>query len=166
MPLTANVLQNRKMIDRCSRYVIAFLSLGLPFWCADLACAALGSDAASVLADAEELRGTVQSTSLPLYDIHEITSDGAMRVREFLTREGTVFAVTWEGPVVPDLKSLLGASFASFVEAAAKQPGTQRSLRVTLPELVVESAGHMRAYRGRAYLPLLVPPGASAADLR
>jgi hypothetical protein len=166
MPLRGFVLQNPKMIDWRPRYFIACLSFGLPFWCAHPACAALGGDAASVRADAEELRGTVQSTSLPLYDIHEITNDDAMRVREFLTRDGTVFAVTWEGPVVPDLERLLGSSFPSFVEAAAKQPGVPRFLRVTLPDLVVESGGHMRAFSGRAYLPMLLPAGASTADLR
>ena len=52
-----------------------------------------------------------------------------------------------------------------FVKAVGGWPGRVVVIACE-PELVVESAGHMRAYRGRAYLPLLVPPGASAADLR
>jgi hypothetical protein len=33
-------------------------------------------------------------------------------------------------------------------------------------DLVVESGGHMRAFRGRAYLPGLVPPELGAAGVR
>jgi hypothetical protein len=49
--------------------------------------------------------------------------------------------------------------------AALNHPGLHRSLRVALPELIVESGGHLRAYAGRAYLPALVPAGVPAADL-
>ncbi len=146
---------------------LLFLTVGIASVWSGSAFAGLGADAASVLADAEELQGTVQSTPLPLYEIREVSNDSAMRVREFLTHEGTVFAVAWDGPLIPDLQSLLGASFEKFAaSAAAQQRGVQKSLQVTFPDLVVESSGHMRAYSGRAYLPLLVPPGASAAELR
>jgi hypothetical protein len=128
----------------------------------------LGGDAASVAADAAELHGVARSTPLPQYDIEEITSDSGMRVREFLNRDGIVFAVTWSGPVVPNLRTLLGSSFESYIKGlgALKHPGTQRSLRLASGDLIVESGGHMRAYGGRAYLPPLIPAGASPADLR
>jgi hypothetical protein len=128
----------------------------------------LGGDAASVVADAAELHGVAHATPLPQYDIEEITSDSGIRVREFLNRDGIVFAVAWSGPVVPDLRSLLGSSFESYIKGlgALKHPGTQRSLRLASDDLVVESGGHMRAYGGRAYLPPLIPAGASPADLR
>jgi hypothetical protein len=130
--------------------------------------ASLGGDAASVVADATELHGVARATPLPQYDIEEITSDSGVRVREFLNRNGIVFAVTWSGPVVPDLRTLLGPSFESYINGlgALKHPGTQRSLRLASSELVVEFGGHMRAYGGRAYLPPLIPAGASSADLR
>jgi hypothetical protein len=130
--------------------------------------ASLGGDAASVATDAAELHGFARATSLQQYEIQEITSDGGMRVREFLNRKGIIFAVAWSGPVVPDLRTLLGSSFASFAKglAAISHPGTHRSLRLASPDLVVESGGHMRAYSGRAYLPLLIPAGASPANLR
>jgi hypothetical protein len=130
--------------------------------------ASLGGDAASVAADAAELHGVARTTPLQQYDIEEITSDSGIRVREFLNRDGIVFAVTWNGPVVPNLRTLLGSSFESYIKGLGtlKHPGTQRSLRLASGELVVESGGHMRAYGGRAYLPPLIPAGASPADLR
>ena len=130
--------------------------------------AALGGDAASVVADADDLHGTADCTFLAQYDIQEITDENGMRVREFLTKAGVVFAVAWNGPVVPDLQRLFGASFDTYIQSlsALKDPGTHRSLRIATTELVVEAGGHMRAYSGRAYLPRSIPEGVSAADLR
>jgi uncharacterized protein DUF2844 len=164
---TGFVLQNPHMRCRPLEFSLLVLALGGAMIFRP-ARASLGGDAASVAADAAELHGIAHFTPLPQYDIQEITSDSGMRVREFLTRDGIVFAVTWNGPVVPDLRTLLGPSFASYTEglAALKHPGTHRSVRLASSALVVESGGHMRAYSGRAYLPLLVPAAASPADLR
>jgi Protein of unknown function (DUF2844) len=147
---------------------LLFPVLGLSLIWVQPVRAALGSDAASVLTDGAGLQGTVNSVPGQQYDIQEINAANGVRVREFLNQNGIVFAVTWSGPVVPDLRMLLGRSFDSYSKAVAalKQPGLHRSLRIATPELVVESGGHMRAYSGRAYLPLLIPAGASTADLR
>ena len=130
--------------------------------------AGLGGDAASVLSDAAELQGVVQSASRPLYDVQEINADPGMRVREFLNRDGIVFAVSWAGPAMPDLQRLLGAHFPAYTAALAAltHPGLHRTVRVSATGLVVESGGHLRAYSGRAYLPALIPAGVSGADLR
>jgi hypothetical protein len=150
------------------RYFPLFLGLGVNPLSVGTAGAALGGDAASVLSDAAELHGIERSTLLQQYDIHEITNDSGMRVREFLNRDGIVFAVTWNGPVVPDLRSLLGTSYDAYSQGlAALQPsGVHRSLRIASSNLVVESGGHLRAYSGRAYLMHLIPAGTSTADLR
>ena len=147
---------------------LLFLILGFNAIWVQPVHAALGNDAASVLTDGAELQGAVNSVPGQQYDIGEINAASGVRVREFLNRNGIVFAVTWSGPVVPDLRMLLGASFDSYTKAVAalKQPGLRRSLRIATPELVVESGGHMRAYSGRAYLPLLIPAGVSTAELR
>jgi hypothetical protein len=147
---------------------LLFLVIGIGALWIQPARAALGSDAASVATDAAELHGIARATLQQQYDIEEITNANGMRVREFLNRNGSVFAVTWSGPVVPNLRTLLGASFEGYIKsvAALTQPGLHRSLRIATSELVVESGGHMRAYSGRAYLPLLIPTGVSTADLR
>ncbi|MFI4889375.1 MAG: DUF2844 domain-containing protein [Steroidobacterales bacterium] len=131
------------------------------------ACASLGADAASVASDAARLHGGDQVTALQAYDLHEISADAGMRIREFVDCDGVVFAVAWSGPVVPDLHMLLGASYSTYTAAlaAVTQRPLHRFVRIASPGLIVESGGHMRALSGRAYLPDLVPPGLSAADI-
>lgn len=156
------------MIDQRFKYCLLCAALGLNLSCVRAARADLGGDAAGVLADAAELHGITHSTVLQRYEIIEIDTDSGMRVREFLNRGGSVFAVAWSGPAVPDLQKLLGANFEAYAKAfaASAHPGLHRSLRAASPDLVVESGGHLRAYRGRAYLPALIPNGASAEELR
>jgi hypothetical protein len=156
------------MVHRFAARALLSLAIGTSPLCAGLAYAGLGGDAASVLSDADVLHGIARSTLLQQYDIHEITSGNGTRVREFLSRAGIVFAVTWNGPTVPDLQKLLGTRFEGYIKALAamKQPLSRRSLRVAAGDIVVESGGHMRAYSGRAYLPLMIPAAMSAADIR
>lgn len=159
-------LEHHKVIAGRFKYFLVAMSLGMSPLCIQPASAGLGGSAASVLSDTQELHGVAHSTVLQDYEVHEISTDSGMFVREFLDRNGVVFAVAWNAPVVPDLRRLLGASFDAYVKAlTALTPGLRKSLRIASPELVVESGGHMRAYSGRAYLPALVPAGTSAADL-
>jgi hypothetical protein len=160
-------MQNQNMMDRSFKYFPSLIA-GMILLCGGSARAALGGDAASVRSDTDEMHGVVHSTLLQYYDVHEITTDSGMRVREFLTRNGIVFAVTWSGPAMPDLQRLLGTNFAVYTKALTElnQSGLHRSLRIASSELVVESGGHLRAYVGRAYLPALIPAGTSTADLR
>jgi uncharacterized protein DUF2844 len=161
------VLQNRGMIFGSVKRALLLLTVGInPLWVGS-AHAALGGDSASVLADGAELHGVVNSVISQQYDLQEITTDTGLRVREYVNRDGVVFAVSWAGPVLPDLQRLLGTHYVEYTAALAalNHPGLHRSLRVALPELIVESGGHLRAYAGRAYLPALVPAGVPAADL-
>lgn len=161
------VLQNPRMAHRCCPYILLLACVGLNLAQVPPARAGLGYDAASVQSDADDLHGVAQVTSLRQYAVYEIDSGSGMQVREYVDRSGTVFAIAWVGPAVPDLRGLLGMHFAAYSEALARMslPGRHRMLRVASPELVVESDGHLRAYRGRAYLPALVPAGIAAADL-
>jgi hypothetical protein len=160
-------MQNQNMIDRSFKYFLGLMA-GMTLFCGGSAHAALGGDAASVRSDTDEMHGVAHSTLLQYYDVHEITTDSGMRVREFLTRNGIVFAVTWSGPAMPDLQRLLGTNFAVYTKALTElnQSGLHRSLRIASSELVVESGGHLRAYVGRAYLPALIPAGTPTSDLR
>jgi hypothetical protein len=162
------VLQNQHMIYRTIKRSLLLLAIGINSLCAGPARAALGGDAAGVLTDAAELRGVVNSEIRQQFDIQEIDADSGMRVREFLNHSGVVFAVSWSGPVLPNMQQLLGAHYAeySIALAALSHPGLRRSLRVASSEVVVEAGGHLRAYAGRAYLPALIPAGVSVADLR
>jgi hypothetical protein len=153
---------------RCAKRVLLFfaVSTALP-WAAPVR-ASLGGNEASVMADGAQLRGAVNSVAQLYFDTLEISAETGMRVREYLGRDGVVFAVTWSGPAVPDLRQLLGAHFDEYTAALARldHPGLRRSVRVASSGLIVETDGHMRAYSGRARLPALVPAGVSPDELR
>jgi len=68
-----------------------------------------------------------------------------------------VFGVVWEGPAMPDLSQLLGAYFPHFRDSVAAHPHRRGPVYVQSGSLVIESGGHMRAFRGRAYLTNLIP---------
>jgi len=154
------------MLYRWIKRAVLLSMIGSPL-CAGSAHAGLGGDVAGALADGSELHGIVNSITLATYDIQEITADAGMRVREYVNRDGVVFAVSWTGPALPDLRRLLGAHYGEYAAALAalNHPGLHRTLQVALPGLIVESGGHLRAYAGRALLPALVPAGVLAADL-
>ncbi|HEX9139914.1 MAG TPA: DUF2844 domain-containing protein [Steroidobacteraceae bacterium] len=128
--------------------------------------AALGGDAGSVQADVAAAGALARTTELPQYVQQEYLA-GGVRVREYLDHEGTVFAVSWMGPVMPDMRALLGVHFAAYTAALAAltDRGSRRSLRLALPGVVVESSGHMRAFAGRAYFPEQLPSGVALAEL-
>ncbi|MFL6693953.1 MAG: DUF2844 domain-containing protein, partial [Ramlibacter sp.] len=83
--------------------------------------------------------------------------DSGTVVREFADADGTVFAVSWNGPFLPDLRELLGPTFAVLQDSAAR--GRTSALSISRPDLVLVSAGHMRGFEGRAWLPPKLPAG-------
>ncbi|HUN93507.1 MAG TPA: DUF2844 domain-containing protein [Burkholderiaceae bacterium] len=130
--------------------------------------ATLGGDAASVQADGTAMRAAaaVQVTPREGFAVHEMTSDRGTTVREFVSPAGVVYGVAWQGPFMPDLRRLLGAHFATFTGSTHRLQAGHAHLTVTEPGLVVESTGHLRAFRGRAYLPDAVPAGVSIDTIR
>ncbi len=132
------------------------------------AAAHLGGDADSVSADRDALHAQLRRTPMAQYDLHEITTEAGTRVHEYTTPQGTVFAFTWQGPLPPDLRQLFGNYYKQFQDAAAVQArtGMHRLLNVTQPDLVVQSRGRLRDFRGMAYVPSLVPAGVAVADLQ
>ena len=147
----------------------ASLALGALAALAPPAQAALGGNADSVSADNTAVRGQLRATPFVQYDVKEITS-GALTVREYVSRSGQVFAVTWQGPVPPNLRQLLGAYFGRFQGAAAAahraNPGIHRHFALAQSDLVVQSDGRLRAFHGLAYLPALVPDGVAISQLQ
>jgi hypothetical protein len=146
--------------------LLAALCMSLPI--APTVYAGLGGDSANVQADADALHGVVKWKSGTLYDVGEFSTDTGIRVREYLSRTGMVFAIAWDGPVLPDLQQLLGSYFVPYTTALVAQDhlGLRRSLRLASSDLVVESGGHLRAYVGRAYLPLRLPADVALTELR
>lgn len=121
--------------------------------------ATLGGSAQSVVTDQSKLHAKRAVVDRRDYTVHEITSDDGTVVREYVTPAGKVFGVSWTGPTIPDLTQLLGAYSAEFQTAIRAKRGRRSSAAVHNPDLVVESSGHMRAFRGRAYLNSMLPSG-------
>lgn len=157
------------------------VSLGLV---AGPAQASLGGDLASVSRDraalgastadasgsaAQSVRRSSTSGSALAYTVHRLVTPAGVTVSEFLDASGAVFAVSWNGPLIPDLRQLLGDYFPAYSDALAARlaTGQQRgSVALEVDALVVRSSGRMRAFSGIAYLKDKLPDGVSAADIR
>jgi hypothetical protein len=101
--------------------------------------------------------------------IRSIVDSGGTTINEYATRDGLIFAYTWQGPTMPDLARLLGPYAEPYRAKAATQLGEFGHLhasRVEQGDVIVESGGQMRSYVGRAWLPAAIPGGFSPADLR
>ena len=131
-----------------------------------IAEAGLGQTESSVQADATQLKGSIKATQYSGYQMQEIQMPSGTLVREYVATNGTVFAVAWNGPTVPNLRQTLGAYFNSFVAAARAKHADHHHLQIRQSDLVFQAGGHMRAFSGRAYLPQAVPAGVSIGDLR
>jgi uncharacterized protein DUF2844 len=121
------------------------------------ALAGLGGDPASVEADRASLKGALRVTSGASYGVHEIQTSDGMRVREYLSSAGKVFAVSWRGAGIPDLRQMLGSYYPQFEQAASAPHYNHHHLSVQTRDVIVQSSGHTRAFFGRAWVPALLP---------
>lgn len=131
-----------------------------------VALATLGEPETSLTAESQLNRASIKESNYGSYRVHEMQLPSGTVLREYAGLDGKVFAVTWNGPFIPNLKQSLGSYFAEFAAAAPAAHGTRKHLEVREPDLVVESAGHMRAHHGIAYLPQALPSGVSVGDLQ
>jgi Protein of unknown function (DUF2844) len=148
--------------SRRSTLAIALLlqSASLP------AFAALGADMTSIATDELKMKGMAHISTTQAYSVHEIETPSGTRVREYVSPAGKVFAVSWRGPKMPDLKQTLGAYFAQFTAAPRSGPSDHKHFAIALPDLVLQSSAHGRLYAGRAYVPGLVPQNVSVTDIQ
>lgn len=134
-----------------------------------LAWAALGSSPSDFGATTTQTRMAARSlaatsstsaTTTAVYTISQSTLDSGTIVREYTDASGVVFAVSWTGPTLPDLRTLLGDKFTVMTSNAAKRPKAGHSqLAVDQSDVVIVSSGHMRAYAGQAWIPSALPAG-------
>jgi hypothetical protein len=133
------------------------------------AFAGLGEDVRSVQADQAHMQGTLRSTQSPAYTVHEIQSATGTIVREYVSTSGTVFAVAWQGPWLPDMHQILASYFEPYkkaVQAETNSRAARRPLNIVQPGFVLQSGGHLRSFSGRAYIPDLLPQGVSIEEIR
>lgn len=146
----------------CLRLITLFV-LAVPA----IACAELGGNAASARTDQVQMKASVMhgATVSPNFSVQQSQTPSGVIIKEFLSNSGTVFAVSWQGPLMPDLKQLLGQYFNNYVTAAKNNRGGHNHLGIQQADLVVQSSGHLRAFSGFAYIPSLMPAGVTVEQL-
>jgi hypothetical protein len=132
------------------------------------ALAGLGGSADSVESDRRMLSAARGVTTIhKSYSVQEIHYGGTA-VREYVSPDGIVFAIVWNGIRHPDLTALLGSYAGSYRKALQKTPSQPGAGHVLLKAdgVVVEKWGHVRSLHGRAYAPDLIPPGVALDEIR
>ncbi len=156
------VLRPRKLVLA----VVAFAaSLPATAW------AELGGSVSSVQVEQSRMRAGLRHVELGTYTRHELSLPNGGSVHEFSNSGGQVFAVVWHGPGKPDLRSLLGAHFATFQAEAAPGNGRgphfrRRPMQVNHSDLQIRTGGHMGYFWGVAYLPAQLPAGFNTTALQ
>jgi hypothetical protein len=130
------------------------------------ATAALGGNRDSVLRDEMGLYATQTLTPTASYDLYERRTADGLYVREYLSRAGVVFCVSWYGVGSPNVGALLGGYAGRYHAVAHVHRGNHHILAVEDPDFVFTLLRLPRGWRGQAYLPTAIPEGVSRAELR
>jgi hypothetical protein len=142
--------------------VACLLLQGLP----QPARAALGGSADSVENDRVSMKGLIRPAPAGTLKKQQLQMPSGTVVTEYLNSGGAVYAVTWQGPTLPNLHQILGSYFSNYQTAARTPVVRHRVVRLDSPDVVIESSGKMRAFVGRAWVPALLPSGVSPADIQ
>jgi Protein of unknown function (DUF2844) len=148
---------------RWAAVVLVILAFSLPSF------AGLGGYADSVEADRAKMKASLKVTQAQAYAVHEIKAPTGTVVREYVSADGRVFGVAWQGPFLPDLSQIFGSFYGQYADAIRTEKRTyagRRPVAIQQPRLVVQGGGHMLGHFGRAYLPDMLPEGVSSDAIR
>jgi hypothetical protein len=114
----------------------------------------MGAASQSLLRSAVSLDTPAAATP---YTMRATYGAGGVTIHEYVLPSNVVFAVTWQGPVRPDMSALLGSYFPNFTNAAAERARGVGPMIEHNGDFHIESAGRAGRFFGKAYLPRLVP---------
>lgn len=142
--------------------LLILILVNIPAW------ASLGDSEASVTADQLHMKSEDHVQTFQAYKVHRLTRADGPTVREYVSPEGVVFGVAWQGRSTPDMNQLLGAYVTNLQTATPAQTRIRhmRGLDVKTSSLVYSNFCRMRVCRGSAYVPKLLPSGVSAEVIR
>ncbi|HEX7914101.1 MAG TPA: DUF2844 domain-containing protein [Paraburkholderia sp.] len=106
------------------------------------------------------------SASTTSYSTRQQRDANGVTIREYVLPSNVVFAVTWDGPVRPDMTALLGSYFPNFVDAGRNHARGSGPIVAGDDEFHIESAGRLGRFFGMAWLPRLIPAGVRPGDLQ
>ncbi|KJH68244.1 hypothetical protein B0T49_10385 [Chromobacterium violaceum] len=93
--------------------------------------------------------------------------DAAGRViRQYVAGDGTVFAVAWSGPTLPNLQQLLGDYFPAFRQSQQANRRGLNAMQGQVGSFVVQSRGRLGNFSGFAYDSALLPAGVAIDQLK
>jgi len=121
----------------------------------------------SLAAGAKALAAS-RNVGVSRFTVHQTQLESGTTVVEYASPAGRVFAVSWRGPVLPDLSVLLGTYFNTFKLETdkARLAGRRGSpVKIERDGLIVSSNGRMRDFFGYAYAPDLIPAGLDIKDV-
>ncbi|WP_144145786.1 DUF2844 domain-containing protein [Paraburkholderia sp. BCC1884] len=128
-----------------------------------------GAPSAGTAGSASLLRSTASANaaaSVAPYTVHAAFGSDGVAIHEYVLPSNVVFAVTWQGPVRPDMSALLGSYFMGFANAAEEHVRGTGPLIEDRGDFHVESAGRAGHFFGKAYLPRLVPVSVRVDELQ
>lgn len=143
-------------------------------YCLSLICACLLTTPPALA----ELGGAVNKEATQIQELSPIVATeqhlnvfqlklaSGTQIKEFVNAENIVVAVTWQGPTLPNLQTLLGEHFQTFSNRPVAHSANHRSAELRTDDLVVQSHGQMRNFAGKAYLPKLMPAGFTADQIK
>jgi hypothetical protein len=142
---------------------VLVLALGsMPAW------AGLGQPEASVTSDQLHMKSEHRVQDFQAYKVHELANTEGAVVREYVSPDGTVFGITWQGRSTPDMNQLLGNYVNNFQTATRDQTQIRqrRGITIRTNDFVYSNFCRMGVCSGSAYAPKLLPSNVSAEVMR
>ena len=142
---------------------VLVLALGsMPAW------AGLGQPEASVTSDQLHMKSEHRVQDFQAYKVHELANTEGAVVREYVSSEGTVFGISWQGRSTPDMNQLLGNYVNNFQTATRDQTQIRQRRGITIKtnDFVYTNFCRMGVCSGSAYAPRLLPNNVSAEVMR
>ncbi len=101
------------------------------------ASATLGEPESSLTAETQLNRASIKQSDYGSYRVHQMQLPSGTVLREYAGPDGKIFAVSWNGPFIPNLRQSLGSYFAEFAAEAPAAHGNRKHLEVRQADLVV-----------------------------
>ncbi|CAN1493740.1 Protein of unknown function DUF2844 [Burkholderiaceae bacterium] len=148
-----------KIIQTTLFTILSIFLLALPL----ASQAELGGNLASINQEQKTFGSTLSSSPQTGFTIYTQAISPGLVLKEYLTTNANVFAITWKGPSLPNFQVVLGAYYSNYLTALQNNP---RAIFFQDDNIVIESGGVMGGYVGRAYLPKQFPAGMTPANLQ
>lgn len=147
----------------------SIISVGVGFSFAERCFATLGADADSIVNDRTKLAlDRSEPKKFSNFKAEEMVAKG-LRVRQFVSPSGRVFALAWSGRVDSQLPQLLGSyskDVQEYEQAHPKRAGRIPYRRVDAGRVVLEFWDTLRKVEGKAIVPALAPANVTAKDIQ